>query len=40
MPAEVRHQLGASGGVAFLPWPSGERIKLLEYLVSWYERDI
>ena len=40
MPAEVRHQLGASGGVAFLPWPSGERIKLLEYLVTWYERDI
>ncbi|MCG8461885.1 MAG: PilZ domain-containing protein [Holophagales bacterium] len=40
MPARVRHQLGASGGVTFHPWPSSERSKLLEYLVSWYERDL
>lgn len=39
MPAEVRYQMGASGGVAFHPWPSAERLKLLESLVGWYERE-
>ncbi|MEM6795063.1 MAG: PilZ domain-containing protein [Acidobacteriota bacterium] len=38
LPAEVRHQISATGGVRFLPWPSAERLKLLEYLVAWYER--
>ena len=38
MPAEVRYQMSATGGVAFRPWPSQERLRLLEYLVAWYER--
>lgn len=37
MPAVVRHQMTASGGVEFRQWPAGERLKLLEYLVRWYE---
>lgn len=37
MPAVVRHQITASGGVEFRQWPTGERLKLLEYLVHWYE---
>jgi PilZ domain len=37
LPAAVRHQMTASGGVAFEGWPSAERLKLLEYLVTYYE---
>ncbi len=37
LPATVRHQLGASGGVRFEGWPGPERQKLLEYLVEVYE---
>lgn len=37
VPAVVRHQVSATGGVAFKPWPANERLKLLEYLVAWYE---
>ena len=40
VPAAVRHQVSATGGVAFLPWPSPERLKLLEFLVAWYERQL
>lgn len=39
VPAEVRHQMGASGGVHFLPWPSADRLALLEFLVGWYEQE-
>lgn len=40
VPAIVRHQMRVfSGGVSFEAWPSAERLKLLEYLVTWYERD-
>lgn len=38
VPAKVRHQVGATGGVEFQPWPSNDRLKLLEYLVAWYEK--
>ncbi|MEM1202156.1 MAG: PilZ domain-containing protein [Acidobacteriota bacterium] len=38
VPALVRHQMGASGGVAFEPWPTADRLRLLEYMVAWYER--
>lgn len=37
VPALVRHQMTQSGGVEFKQWPSAERLKLLEYLVRWYE---
>ena len=37
LPAVVRHQISATGGVNFLPWPSAERLKLLEFLIAWYE---
>lgn len=37
VPALVRHQMTQSGGVEFKQWPSAERLKLLEYLVHWYE---
>lgn len=36
--AVVRHQLGSSGGVEFGLWPAPERLKLLEYLVEYYEQ--
>ena len=39
VPAKVRHQMGASGGVRFLPWPSADRLELLEYLIAWYEQE-
>ena len=39
MPAVVRHQMSASGGVAFQPWPTVDRLRLLEFMVSWYERE-
>ena len=39
VPARVRHQMGASGGVAFEPWPTTDRLRLLEYMVAWYERE-
>lgn len=40
VPAIVRHQMRVfSGGVSFEAWPSAERLKLLEFLVTWYERD-
>jgi hypothetical protein len=41
VPAIVRHQMSVySGGLSFDSWPSSERLKLLEYLVNWYERDL
>ena len=41
VPALVRHQRNVfSGGVSFEAWPSAERLKLLEYLVSWYENEV
>lgn len=39
MPAVVRHQISTTGGVAFKAWPSTERLKLLEFLVAWYEQE-
>ena len=36
-PATVLHQMGASGGVRFDDWSSEDRLKLLEYLVRFYE---
>ncbi|MEM8993925.1 MAG: PilZ domain-containing protein [Acidobacteriota bacterium] len=39
LPAVVRHQISATGGVSFQPWPSAERLKLLEFLVTWYEQE-
>ncbi|MEM9554624.1 MAG: PilZ domain-containing protein [Acidobacteriota bacterium] len=40
LPAVVRHHWSATGGIAFLAWPSAERLKLLESLVVWYERQV
>ncbi|MEL7059172.1 MAG: PilZ domain-containing protein [Acidobacteriota bacterium] len=40
MPAVVRHSLGTTGGVAFGAWPPAERLRLLESLIDWYERDL
>ncbi len=37
LPAVVRHRLGVAGGVRFEPWPAADRLKLLEYLVRYYE---
>jgi hypothetical protein len=37
VPAEILHREGPTGGVRFLPWEAGERLKLLEYLVRFYE---
>ncbi len=37
LPAVVQHKVGVSGGVRFETWPTSERFKLLEYLVSVYE---
>ncbi len=37
VPAVVLHREGPTGGVRFLSWDSGERLKLLEYLVRFYE---
>jgi len=37
VPAEVMHREGPTGGVRFLSWEAGERLKLLEYLVRFYE---
>ncbi len=37
VPATVQHKIGVSGGVRFDPWPETERLKLIEYLVSFYE---
>ena len=39
VPAEVRHQMSATGGVSFHAWASGDRLRLLEYLVAWYEKE-
>ncbi|MEO1368427.1 MAG: hypothetical protein AAFX50_14735, partial [Acidobacteriota bacterium] len=39
LPAVIRHQISATGGVSFQPWPSAERLKLLEFLVTWYEQE-
>ena len=37
VPAVVLHREGPTGGVRFLSWDAGERLKLLEYLVRFYE---
>lgn len=39
VPAVVLHHDGLSAGVRFLAWPEGERLKLLEHLVRWYEDE-
>ncbi len=40
LPATVLHARSDNvGAVGFEPWPSSERIKLLEYLVSRYEQS-
>ena len=38
VPGVVRHQVSATGGVEFEAWQPNDRLKLLEYLVEWYER--
>lgn len=41
LPATVQHREGtSSGGVRFNRWPDAERLKLLEYLVHYYEGAI
>ena len=37
LPAIVRHRFGVAGGVRFEAWPDADRLKLLEYLVQYYE---
>ncbi len=39
VPATVRHREGLSGGVRFSRWSDADRLKLLEYLVPFYERQ-
>lgn len=39
VPARVQHREGVSGGVRFEPWPSDQRLALLEFLVAAYEHS-
>lgn len=38
VPAMVLHREGTSGGVAFREWGDADRLRLLEYLVRFYEQ--
>ncbi len=38
-PAIVLHHDGQSAGVRFLAWAEGDRLRLLEYLVQFYEGE-
>jgi len=41
LPATVQHREGtSSGGVRFDRWPDSERLKLLEFLVRYYEEAV